>query len=96
MYTLYYSSGSASMAPHGVLAESGAPDTRARVDMAANKHGDERYLRPKPHGRVPTPAVDGKPPIYEATAICLFLVDRHPRVAMRPAIMPVLQQKQAA
>jgi glutathione S-transferase len=63
MYTLYYSPGSASMAPHG---------------------------------RVPTPAVDGKPPIHEATAICLFIVDRHPRVAMRPAIMPVLQQNRAA
>ncbi len=32
MYTLYYSSGSASMAPHGVLEESGAPDALVRVD----------------------------------------------------------------
>ena len=35
MYTLYYSPSSASMAPRGVLEESGAPHTVARVDMAA-------------------------------------------------------------
>ncbi len=35
MYTLSYSPGSASMAPHGVLEESGAPCTLARVDIAA-------------------------------------------------------------
>jgi hypothetical protein len=35
MYTLYYSPGSASLAPHGVLEESGAPDTLVPVDMAA-------------------------------------------------------------
>jgi glutathione S-transferase len=63
MHTLYYSPGSASMAPHG---------------------------------RVPTLAVDGKQPIFEATAICQFIAYRHPRVAMRPAIMSVLQQSQAA
>jgi len=36
MYTLYYSPGSASMAPHAVIEESGAPCTLVRVDMAAN------------------------------------------------------------
>ena len=35
MYTLSYSPGSASMAPHGLLEESGAPCTLARVDIAA-------------------------------------------------------------
>jgi glutathione S-transferase len=45
MYTLYYSPGSASMAPHGVLEESGAPYTLTRVDMAANKHKDAAYLK---------------------------------------------------
>jgi hypothetical protein len=35
MDTLYYSPGSASMAPHGVIEESSAPYTLARVDMAA-------------------------------------------------------------
>jgi glutathione S-transferase len=110
MYTLYYSPGSASMAPHGVPEESGAPYTLAGVDMAANKHKDAAYLKLIPHGRVPTLVVDGKQPIYESTAICLFIADRHPTagladpnvarcaglVAARPAIRRVLQQNQAA
>ena len=86
MYTLYYSPGSASMAPHGVLEESGAPYTLARVDMAANKHKDAAYLKLNPHGRVPTLVVDGKQPIYEATAICLFIADRHPSAGLSPAV----------
>ena len=86
MYTLYYSPGSASMAPHGVLEESGAAYTLARVDMAANKHKEAEYLRLNPHGRVPTLVVDGKQPIYEATAICLFIADRHPNAGLAPAI----------
>jgi glutathione S-transferase len=112
MYTLYYSPGSASMAPHGVLEESGAPSTLARFDMAANKHKDAAYLKLNPHGRVPTLVVDGKQPIYELAAICLFIADRHPNaglapaaidvaccagpVAARPPIRRVLQQNQAA
>jgi glutathione S-transferase len=86
MYTLYYSPGSASMAPHGVLEESGAAYTLARVDMAANKHKDAAYLKLNPHGRVPTLVVDGKQPIYEATAICLFIADRHPSAGLAPAV----------
>ncbi len=86
MYTLYYSPGSASMAPHGVLEESAAPYTLARVDMAANKHKDAEYLKLNPHGRVPTLVVDGKQPIYEATAICLFIADRHPHAGLAPPV----------
>lgn len=85
MYTLYCSPGSASMAPHGVLEESGAPYTLARVDMAANEHKDADYLKLNPHGRVPTLVVDGRQPIYESAAICLFLADRHPNAGLAPA-----------
>jgi glutathione S-transferase len=63
MHTLYYSPGSASMAPHG---------------------------------RVPALAVDSKLPIDEATAIGLLIAGRHPKVAMRLAITPVLLQNEAA
>ena len=86
MYTLYYSPGSASMAPHGVLEESGAPYTLARVDMAANQHKDAAYLKLNPHGRIPTLVVDGKQPIYESAAICLFIADRHPEAELAPAV----------
>src|SRR5262249_17131014 len=89
MYTLYYTPGSASMAPHGVLEESGAPYTLVRVDMAANKHKEAEYLRLNPHGRVPTLVVDGKQPIYEATAICLFIAARHPNAGLAPAVTDI-------
>jgi len=89
MYTLYYSPGSASMAPHGVLEESGAPYSLALVDMAASKHKDAEYLKLNPHGRVPTLVVDGKQPIYEATAICLFIADRHPEAQLAPPVTDV-------
>jgi len=86
MYTLYYAPGSASMAPHGVLAESGAPCTLSLVDMAANKHKDPEYLRLNPHGRVPTLVVEGKQSIYESAAICMFIADRHPNAGLAPAV----------
>jgi glutathione S-transferase len=86
MYTLYYSPGSASMAPHGVLEESGAAYALARIDMAANKHKDAAYLKLNPHGRVPTLVVDGRQPIYESAAICLFIADRHPNAGLAPAV----------
>lgn len=86
MYTLYYAPGTASMAPHGVLQESGAPFTLSLVDMAANKQKDPAYLKLNPHGRVPTLVVDGKQPIYESAAICMFLADQHPDAGLAPAV----------
>jgi glutathione S-transferase-like protein len=82
MYTLYYSPGSASMAPHGVLEESGAPYALARVDMAANKHKDAAHLKLNPPMQMDTR--------YPNVARCAGLV------ADRPAIMRALQQNQAA
>ncbi len=72
MYTLYYSPGSASMAPHAVLEESGAPYTLARVDMAASKHKKAAYLKLNPHGPrcaglvAARPAIERVPPQNQA------------------------------
>src|SRR5262249_4516004 len=51
-----------------------------------NKHKDAAYLKLNPHGRVPTLVVDGKQPIYEAKAICMFVADRHPSAGLAPAV----------
>lgn len=45
MYTLYCSSGSAAMAPHGVFEEFGATDALVRVDSAARKPGHALHLK---------------------------------------------------
>ena len=83
MYTLYWSPGSASQAPHAVLEELGVPYELARVDLKEPR--PEAYLELNPTGRVPTLIDDGRP-IYEAAAICMHLADRHPQKALAPAL----------
>jgi glutathione S-transferase len=83
MYKLYYSPGSAAMAPHAALEEVGAPHELIRVDTASGQHKRADYLKLNPHGRVPTLA-DGDLVIYEAAAITLHLADRHPKAALAP------------
>jgi glutathione S-transferase len=82
MYVLYWSPGSASMAPHVLLEELGVPYELRRVDLS--KPRDPAYLKLQPWGRVPTLLSHGAP-IYEAAAICMHLADRHPERGLAPA-----------
>ncbi len=86
MYTLYFSPGGSSMAPHAALEEIGAAYSLRRVDLSPDKPRDPDYLRLNPGGKVPTLVVDGKQPIFEAAAICLYLADRHPEAGLAPAV----------
>jgi glutathione S-transferase len=83
MYRLFWSPGSASMAPHVVLEEVGVPYELVRVELS--KPRDPAYLKLNPWGRVPTLIADGQP-IYEAAAICMHLADRHPEKGLAPAL----------
>ncbi len=83
MYTLFWSPGSASMAPHVLLEELGVPYELSRVDLG--KPRSTAYLKHNPWGRVPTLLVDGQP-IFEAAAICMHLADRHPEKGLAPAL----------
>ena len=85
MPTLYYYPGNASMAPHMVLEEIGAPYDRRLVDREKNAHKDPAYLRLNPNGVIPT-FVDGDLVLFEAAAICLHLADRHPAAALTPEL----------
>lgn len=82
MYVLFWSPGSASMAPHVLLEELGAPYELRRVDL--KKPREAAYRKLNPWGRVPT-LLDGDHPIYEAAAICMHLADRHPDKGLTPA-----------
>src|SRR5262245_54190409 len=81
-YRLFWSPGSASMAPHGVLEEIGGPYELSRVDL--DRPRNAAYLKLNPHGRVPTLIADGRA-IYESAAIVMHLSDRHPEKALAPA-----------
>ena len=86
MYTLYWSPGSSSVAPHSVLEETGASYELKRVDLSPDKPRDPEFLRLNPNGKVPTLVVDGRQVVYEAAAIVMYLADRHPRAALAPAV----------
>jgi glutathione S-transferase len=85
MGTLYYYPGNASMAPHMVLEEIGAPYERRLVDRENNAHKDAAYLRLNPNGTIPT-YVEGELVLFEAAAICLHLADRHPAAGLAPEL----------
>jgi glutathione S-transferase len=85
MATLYYYPSNASMAPHMVLEEIGAPYERRLVDRENNAHKSPAYLRLNSNVVVPT-YVDGDLVLSEAAAICLHLADRNPGAGLAPEL----------
>jgi glutathione S-transferase len=91
MYKLYYSPGSAAMAPMVILNSIKAPHALILVDDEKNEQKSTEYMRLNPHGRVPTliyasPDSTGDKVMYECAAICLFLTERHPEAGLAPAV----------
>jgi glutathione S-transferase len=85
MYTLYHSPSTASMAPHILLRELGVPHDLALTDTETGAQRSAGYLKLNPHARVPT-LVHGDAVIYEATAIGLYLCERHPEAGFAPPV----------
>ena len=84
MYTLYWSPGSASMAPHGALEEAGAKYELTLVNTDAGAQRDPGYLKLNPNAKVPTLVVDGTFVMFESAAIVMFIADRHPQAKLAP------------
>ncbi|HET6620526.1 MAG TPA: glutathione S-transferase family protein [Dongiaceae bacterium] len=84
MYTLYWSPGSASLAPHGALEEAGAEYELKLVNTDAGAQRDPAYLKLNPNGKVPTLAMDGGFVLFESAAITQFIADRHPNARLAP------------
>lgn len=84
MYTLYWSPGSASLAPHGVLEEAGARYELKLTNVDDGAHQDPAYLKLNPNGRVPTLVVDGTFIMFESAAMTMFIADRHPAAKLAP------------
>ncbi len=85
MIQLHYYPSTASMAPHVLLEEIGAPFQLVLVDRTQGVHKTQQYLRLNPNGLIPS-LTDGELVLYEAAAICLHLCDMHPQARLAPAV----------
>jgi glutathione S-transferase len=93
MMQLHYFPGNASMTPHMLLQEIGAPFELKLVDRAANAHKSPAYLKLNPNGLIPV-LVDGDLVLYETAAIVLHLVDSHPHAGLAPTTLGSAERAQ--
>ena len=85
MYQLHYFPSNANAAPHMVLEELGQEYDLVLVDRTKNAQKSPEYLKINPNGRIPT-LVDGELVLFEAAAIVLYLVDKHPEAGLAPKV----------
>ena len=89
MMQLHYFPGNASLVPHIVLEEIGAPFELEYVDRAQGAHKSAAYLALNPNGLIPVLADSrgGAPLVlYETAAVCMHLADTHPAANLLPAL----------
>jgi glutathione S-transferase len=67
------------------IEELGQPYELVLVDRAKNAQKSRDYLKINPNGRIPT-LVDGELVLFEAAAIVLHLVDKHPEAGLAPKV----------
>lgn len=84
MYVLHHYPGNASLLPHMMLREIGAPFELRLVDRAAGAQRSPAYLALNPHGRIPALVDPDGTVLYETAAIALHLCDRHPEAGLAP------------
>lgn len=85
MIKLYYSPGTACLAPHFLLEELSVPYELVLVDTSKNQHQEAAYLKINPNGKIPT-LIDDDLVLTESAAICLYLADRYGKQDWSPAI----------
>ncbi len=85
MLALYYYPGNASLLPHMVLREIGAPFELRFIDQENRAHKSPDYLRLNPNGRIPV-LIDDDLALFETVAIVLHLVDKFPEAGLAPAV----------
>ena len=85
MYQLHYFPSNANSAPQMVLEELGQAYELVLVERGKNAQKSAEYLKINPNGRIPT-LVDGGFAMFEAAAIVLHLVDKHPDAGLAPKV----------
>lgn len=82
---LYYYPSNASLAPHILLEEVGAPYELVLVNSTKSEHKSAAYLALNPAGVIPT-LVDGMTVVTETAAIMLHLADKFPAHQLIPPL----------
>ena len=80
---LHYAPGTAAMAPHATLAETGEPYELVLVERDEDGRPSDEYLALNPWGKIPT-LEDGDLVLTESAAICLHLAERFPAARLVP------------
>mgnify|MGYP001211640126 CR=1 FL=1 len=83
MYRLFWADGSAACGPRVVLEEIGAPYALIPTEIGTDKPRDPELLAVNPNGWVPV-LLDGDMAMHEASAISIYLADRHPEAGLAP------------
>jgi len=83
MLKLYYSPGSAALAPHIVLEEIGTGYEPVRIDFGAGQQRSPEYLKINPKGRVPSLVTD-RGILTEVPAILAYLAQTNPQAGLAP------------
>jgi glutathione S-transferase len=68
-----------------ILEELGQTYDLVLVDRSKNAQKSKEYLKINPNGRIPT-LVDAELVLFEAAAIVLHLVDKHPEAGLAPKV----------
>lgn len=85
MIQLHHFPSTASMVPHILLEEIGAPFDLVLVDRTHDVQKSAAYLRLNPNGLIPV-LTDGDLVLYETAAIALHLCDQHPGAELAPPV----------
>jgi glutathione S-transferase len=83
MYTLFYSPGSCSLAPHIILEELGVPYQGVLISTKDGQQHSDEYKKINPRRRVPAFQV-GESILTECVAILSYLADTHPEKNLLP------------
>ena len=86
MYELFFSTGTACFAPLMVLKEAKFSHQVTVIDIAAGAHRAPEYLAINPAGKVPALKMPDGQILTEASAICLYLADRHNLREIAPGV----------
>lgn len=83
MYQLFHADGSAACSTRMMLEEIGVPYTLIATEIGSDKPRDPELLRHNPNGWVPV-LLDGDRAMHEASAISIYLADKHPEARLAP------------
>ncbi|MDO8176786.1 MAG: glutathione S-transferase family protein [Undibacterium sp.] len=89
MIQLYYSPGTACLAPHFLMEELGLPYELVLVDTSKKEHQQPAYLQLNPNGKIPL-LIDGDLQLTESAAICMYLADQYPDSSKTNNFSPAL------